>query len=251
MMKWMFLFFVSAAISKIAPAQNIMDRFSYYDGQWKTAPMKKGAFMQRVRKLNDTTYLQTTYNTPGPRISQIRSKDDAGKTLHGLCIYYHPNGFLDSAGEYKNGFMNGSWYSYDNEGNPFRRKDYDNGRFIKDTLFTLPSQDSLRRVVPAPGEVESTFKGGIQGWTNFLTANFIYPPQAQKSDIEGMVVLQFKIDEKGKVRDPEINRSVDYTLDEEALRIINRSPAWIAASKDGKAVVSYKRQPVIFRLTGK
>ncbi|MBE7172121.1 MAG: energy transducer TonB [Williamsia sp.] len=178
--------------------------------------------------------------------------DAACKVLNGWCAYYGPEGYVDSAGAYAQGVMTGSWYYYHNNVFPFKRKDYENGQFIKDTLYVIPSQDSLSKKTPGlPGEVESSFKGGGEGWAKYLQENLSYPLQAQKANIQGMVILQFIIDQKGKVQDPEIDRSVEYSLDEEALRIIQKSPAWLPASKDGKVLKSWKLQPVIFMLIEK
>jgi len=65
----------------------------------------------------------------------------------------------------------------------------------------------------------------------------------------GDVRLKFIVETDGSITETEIDRSVEYSLDEEALRIINQSQKWIPASKDGRKVRSYKRQPINFRLT--
>lgn len=228
------------------------DKFYHYNTEWQPTDLKKAAYTVRIRKTSDTGYLKTTYNNLGPRISQERFKDAACKTRHGWSAYYSPNGYIDSAGAYANNIQTGSWFFYNDDVRPFKRKDYENGLFIKDTLYNIPSIDSIARDTSAvPGEVESGFKGGIEGWAKYLQANFNYPVQAQRADIQGTVILQFIIDQKGKVQEPEIDKSVEYSLDEEALRIIQRSPAWLPASKDGKVLKSWKLQPVIFRLTDK
>ncbi len=43
-------------------------------------------------------------------------------------------------------------------------------------------------------------------------------------------------------------RSVEYSIDHEALRIIFISPDWTPAVQNGRNVKTYKKQPIIFRL---
>ena len=228
------------------------DKFYHYNPEWKPTDLKKAAYTVRIRQTSDTSFVKTTYNNLGPRISQERFKDADCKTLHGWCAYYRPNGYIDSAGEYAKNIQTGSWFFYNDDARPFKRKDYENGRFIKDTLYTvLPMDSVLKDTAAVPGAIESSFKGGREGWAKYLQANFRYPVQAQKANVQGVVILQFVIDQKGKVQDPEVDKSVEYSLDEESLRIIQHSPAWLPASVDGKVLKSWKLQPVIFMLDGK
>jgi len=60
----------------------------------------------------------------------------------------------------------------------------------------------------------------IIGGQKALYENLIYPEFAQRANIEGRVAVQFIIDKKGNVTEPEIIRSVHPKLDEEVLRII-------------------------------
>ena len=56
------------------------------------------------------------------------------------------------------------------------------------------------------------------------------------------------MDTEGNIVNPEISKSVEYSLDEETLRIIQKSGKWAPAVQDQKKVRSYKMQPVIFKL---
>ena len=65
------------------------------------------------------------------------------------------------------------------------------------------------------------------------------------------MLVDFVIDEKGKVRDVRIARGVDPLLDEEALRVIKASPDWKAARVGGKKVKCGLSLYVEFRLERK
>ena len=112
-------------------------------------------------------------------------------------------------------------------------------------------QDSAKGKGTEPekiNEMESIFPGGSAGWKKYLMKNMEYPDKAQKLQKQGQVVLQFIVDKEGKILDPEIIQSVEFSLDQEALRIIKQSPAWVPAFQNGKKVKSYKKQPITFRL---
>ena len=232
-------------------AQAKEDNFYVFDKNWKGTDVKNGVYFLRIHQTNDNSYVWLTYNMFGPRISELSYADKEAKMLNGQCFFYHPNGMLDSSGKYDNGVPNGEWGFFNEEGRTIRRKDYDNGIVVKDTLYAERKADTVAKELPVPGEVESSFAGGPKGWAQYLNKNFTYPQRAQSAKVSGKIVLQFIVDQTGKVEEPEIFKSAEYSLDEEALRIIQRSPAWLPASKDGKLLKSWKLQPVIFMLMDK
>lgn len=75
-----------------------------------------------------------------------------------------------------------------------------------------------------------------------------YPQQAIKEGIQGKVLVDFIIDEKGKVKDVKVLRGVDPLLDEEAVRVVSASPDWKPGKVRGKKVKSEVSIYVEFRL---
>lgn len=63
-----------------------------------------------------------------------------------------------------------------------------------------------------------------------------YPQEAVRNGIQGRVLVDFVIDEKGRVKDVEVNKGVDPLLDAEAVRVIQASPDWKPARMAGKKV---------------
>ena len=247
------LLFVACIICYASYAQFKEDQFFVYDRDWQHTTLGKAIYFLRVRQTGEKNFLWTTYRMFGPRVSEENFQDGEGNIPNGKCTYYDTKGYRDSTGEYANGLKNGRWYFFDITHT--RIKEYEKGVLIKDSLFRA-TKDSLSIFLKQPVKdelatqtvSESAFKGGLHGWGRFLNNNFIYPQRAINAGISGTVVLQFIVDETGKVTNPEIYKSVEYSLDEEALRIINKSPDWMPASKDGKYVRSYKRQPIIYRM---
>ncbi len=103
-----------------------------------------------------------------------------------------------------------------------------------------PSQESDR---------EASYPGGPQGWMRFLNSRFKYPPEAVKNRIEGTVVVEFLVDEKGRVSKIEAIEGPEIGgLREETIRMIRESGKWVPAMKNKQPVASYKKQPITFRM---
>ena len=63
-----------------------------------------------------------------------------------------------------------------------------------------------------------------------------YPSYAVENGIQGRVLVDFIIDETGKVTDVRVSRGVHTSLDEEALRVVSASPKWRPGRHQGKKV---------------
>jgi len=83
---------------------------------------------------------------------------------------------------------------------------------------------------------------------NFIFKNISYPQDARKKGVEGVVVVRFVIDKDGQVTSPEVLRSIGSGCDEEALRIVNMMPKWVAGKQRGKNVNVYFNLPFRFKL---
>ena len=78
-----------------------------------------------------------------------------------------------------------------------------------------------------------------------------YPKEAVQNGIQGRVLVDFVIDEKGKVTDVKVAKGVDELLDAEAVRVISASPDWKPARIRGQKVKCAMSLYVEFRLERK
>ncbi len=74
-----------------------------------------------------------------------------------------------------------------------------------------------------------------------------YPEMARKAGIEGRVIVQFIVNEQGKVENPRVVRGIGGGADEEALRCVKQSE-FKPGRQRGKPVRVQYSLPVIFRL---
>lgn len=97
-------------------------------------------------------------------------------------------------------------------------------------------------------EQQPLFPGGAEGLFKYLTSNMRYPQDALKAGKEGRVLVSFKIDIDGSIKDAKVERGVDPALDAEALRLVNGMPAWTPGYFNGKPVKVTYNLPVTFKL---
>jgi protein TonB len=93
-----------------------------------------------------------------------------------------------------------------------------------------------------------SFPGGDAALMSYITKNIKYPSIATENGIQGRVICTFVINRDGKVTNAEVIRSVDPSLDKEALRVINNMPAWKPGKQRGKPVRVKYTLPIVFRL---
>ena len=74
-----------------------------------------------------------------------------------------------------------------------------------------------------------------------------YPPELRKAKVEGVVTLVFVLDETGRVEDPRVENSSRPEFEKPALEAI-RKWRFSPGQKDGKAVRTYIRVPMRFRV---
>ena len=93
-----------------------------------------------------------------------------------------------------------------------------------------------------------SFPGGPQALMEYLGNNVKYPPVAAELGLQGRVVVSFVVERDGSLTDVKVERSVDPSLDKEAVRVVKSMPRWIPGKQKGKAVRVKFNVPVAFRL---
>ena len=76
-----------------------------------------------------------------------------------------------------------------------------------------------------------------------------YPKYAMDNGIQGRVLVDFIINEKGEVQDVKVSRGVHSVLDDEAVRVISASPKWKPGRHRGKKCKVALTVAVEFQLT--
>ncbi|HBK89552.1 MAG: energy transducer TonB [Cyclobacteriaceae bacterium] len=91
-------------------------------------------------------------------------------------------------------------------------------------------------------------KGGMQAFYKFVSDKIKYPAQARRMGIEGRVFVEFVINKDGSLSDVRAIKGIGAGCDEEAVRIVQSSPAWSPGKQRGKPVKQRYTLPIIFKL---
>ena len=96
---------------------------------------------------------------------------------------------------------------------------------------------------------QAIFQGGdVNTFRDWVTKNLKYPTIAIQNGIQGTVYVQFAVNSIGDVVDVKVVRGVDYSINEEAVRVIMSSPKWYPAKVRGIQVKQQFTIPIAFIL---
>ena len=93
-----------------------------------------------------------------------------------------------------------------------------------------------------------SFPGGDAALMAFLSKNIKYPVVTEDNAIQGRVIATFVVERDGSITDVKVVKSVDPSLDKEAVRVLKSMPKWIPGKQNGSAVRVKYTVPVTFRL---
>jgi periplasmic protein TonB len=239
-------------LSLCAIAVSAQDKNQFYalDAKMNQTVLDSSKYILWIHEKDSIHWQWDYYFSWGPLVKSTTYSDHDGTVLNGRFCIYNNFGNLDSTGVYENGKKNGLFLKL--------------GSLSKDSIEILRQyvyeHDSLTgfknltaekrnfNELDSTGSGEPGFPGGNSAWDSYLTHNLRYPDRAMNKMIQGKVVICFLVNSEGYMNDPFIEKSVEYSLDQEAIRLIKNSGKWIPVQKDGTPIASFKKQPVAFRL---
>lgn len=138
-------------------------------------------------------------------------------------------------------------------------------RYVKEFIKSYASMDRIPETVLSssfPGGGDGTvyglssvdvppafMKGDIPSFLEkWVYAYVKYPHESVSMGIQGTVNVSFVVGADGNVTDVRIEKGLDEYIDREVLKVIEASPKWKAAQKDGRKVSVKITVPVEFRL---
>ena len=258
---------MSLAVGNISAIAQTKDTI-YFNASWRDTTAANASYY-RVRTRQGNGWLVTDYFLNGkPQMTGIFSDDSCkvrqgefawfdstGMAFHkcpytnnkkdGKETYIWPNKKMMMTGINKNDQMEGEWLGYYRNGQVAGDVVYAKGRQVSGTFY---NEDGSKNKKVKDFIRESEYPGGAAQWLRFLNKTFRYPDEALKKKIEGIVVVQFIVDEEGNPIDIRVIQPVNPLLDAEAVRVISQSRDWEPAVYGGRLVKSYKKQPIVFRL---
>lgn len=175
------------------------------------------------------------------------SQEEAGETPDGKVA---DNNETISDGKPTNG-NNNDGHSSPSQASSRPNKTTQNGQNkpepVKSEPLNKPQPVNSNRVYDVVEQMPS-FPGGISGLRTYLNQNTRYPAVAQENGVQGRVVVSFVVGKDGHISDVTVLRSVDPSLDKEAIRVVRNMPRWTPGKQGGEPVKVRYNVPVSFRL---
>ena len=109
-------------------------------------------------------------------------------------------------------------------------------------------EDDEELLVGRMPQLRAEFPGGMAALRAFLAENCHYPKEAQENNLQGVVLLEFVVEEDGTITAITVLRSVCEALDEEAIRVVKAMPKWKPAVNNGLPHRSFFQLPITFTL---
>ena len=129
--------------------------------------------------------------------------------------------------------------------------DEENGKDIADlktiTVQAPPEEVKEEKIFDVVEQMPD-FPGGMSALMQYLSKNIKYPVVAEENGIQGRVIVTFVVEKNGSITDVQVVKSVDPSLDKEAVRVVKSMPHWIPGKQNGSAVRVKYTLPVTFRL---
>lgn len=93
------------------------------------------------------------------------------------------------------------------------------------------------------------FPGGQEAFVKFLRKNLRYPGMAVENGIQGKVIVSFIIERNGDLSHIKVLRGIGSGCDEEAVRVLSKSPQWNPGIQNKQSVRVAYNLPISFSLS--
>ena len=266
-MKTQYFLIVCVGISLSRLSANAQDTtWIDKDGQ-HTTPDKALYYLTKVKSdqgwattghyLSGKTRMKGTYTDDSLEIAQgtFNWFDDMGNPSRicsfvqnrpeGSETFFYPSGRKKMTGSYSEGERDGEWVSYYPNGKMAGKATFAKGKEVSSLFFDMDGTPNkkIKSFFQAP-----EFPGGQAALTKYLNKNITYPDYSFKHNIQGTVIVEFKLTKDGLPTDFKVIQSVEKNLDGEAVNVIRQMPEWQPFILGGIPTEHYIKQPIVFTL---
>jgi len=119
--------------------------------------------------------------------------------------------------------------------------------FISETGTDIPKEDTDVHSISSI-EAYPEFPGGEAAFAKYLSRNLRYPELARENGIYGKILVSFIIEKNGDLSNIAILRGIGSGCDEEAIRVLSKSPKWKAGIQNKQNVRVAYTIPIHFKL---
>ncbi|MGV3706876.1 MAG: energy transducer TonB [Arcticibacter sp.] len=92
------------------------------------------------------------------------------------------------------------------------------------------------------------FPGGLSKFYSYVSRNYNYPAAAREQGVSGRVIVSFIVEKDGSLTDVKLVRDMGMGTGEEAVRLLKKSPRWVAGIQNGRPVRVQYTLPIMLNL---
>lgn len=97
-------------------------------------------------------------------------------------------------------------------------------------------------------EVPASYPGGEAALLKFVSDNLVYPSIAQDQDLQGTVVLRFRVEKDGSIGQIVVKKSLSKECDQAAAQVVSKLKRFTPARQKGHPVPVWFTLPIRFRI---
>lgn len=95
-------------------------------------------------------------------------------------------------------------------------------------------------------EVQASYPGGEAALLKFINENVVYPSIAQEQELQGVVVLRFRVEKDGSIGQIVVKKSLSKECDQAAAKVVAKLHRFVPAKQQGHPVPVWFTVPVRF-----
>lgn len=190
----------------------------------------KAAFYIQNEGMDGELYIGKIYSLDDKLKAEGRFRDAELMVEEGPFVFYHPNGKVESQGDYAQGNKSGVWLRFDPWGNPLAEKIYDPG--------------VLANIVYTRAEAMPTYKGGDE--RAFVRSVKEGVSAKRAAAVKGPFIAAFVVEKNGELSDVKVIEGQDKDLDDQLVDVIKFTGPWTPGVEKGVPVRVQMRVPVQF-----
>ncbi|WKZ66307.1 MAG: energy transducer TonB [Flavobacteriales bacterium] len=191
---------------------------------------KKAAYYREAAGREGDLFIGKTFTVDGKLKAEGTYRDAAMNQPHGSFVFYHPNGRVESRGEYINGNKAGVWERFDAWGQPLAEKIY--------------NPEPLANIVYTRAQTMPQFRDGDQrALVRYVRTKV--ESQANRK-VKGSYTTTFIVEKDGSLSDVKVIEGQDDRIGEQVAGAIKSTEPWTPGADKGQPVRVQMRVPVQF-----
>ena len=114
--------------------------------------------------------------------------------------------------------------------------------------YTVIMAPKSSNIIYSSAEEMPSYPGGMKAFYQYVKRNLVYPPQAKRDSIQGVVVIRFVVEKDGSITNATVARSLEASMDTTALDVVRNMRRWIPANDHGMTVRCKYSVPIQFKI---